>query len=99
MAYRIKITDAFENSSKRTIKWLRNEWSDTSAKLFQEKLLAVIVQIVNHPASGRKSGRYADVRSARITKYNRLYYRIFSKTVTLLELIDSKQNPQKNNYE
>lgn len=99
MAYRIKITETFEDSSKQKIKWLRREWSDTSAMLFQEKLLTTIVQIVNHPTSGRISARYADVRSARLTKYNRLYYRIFGSTVTLLELIDSKQNPQNNSYE
>jgi plasmid stabilization system protein ParE len=99
MAYRVEFTDTFVNSSKRTIKWLRKEWSDTSAKSFREKLSLSIEQIMKYPTAGKKSVKNKDVRSILVTKHNKLYYRISGKTIILLELFETKQNPKKNNYE
>ena len=99
MAYRIVASKMFERSLAGTVRWIKKEWSDRAAESFNKKILAAIEKITFYPTSGRKSAGYKNVRSVLISKHNRMYYRISGKTITLLELFETKQDPQKNKYE
>src|ERR1700704_2950357 len=99
MAYRLVVTETFELSSANAIEWLRKEWSDKSALLFNEKLARAVETIIVYPTSGRLCAKFKNVRSVLVTKHNRLYYRFTRQTISLLELVETKQNPQKNKYE
>lgn len=99
MAYRIVASELFERSLARTIKWVKKEWSDQAAEIFNRKILTVIEKINRYPTIGKKSSRYDNVRSILVTRHNRLYYRVSDNDIILLELVETKQHPQKNKYE
>ena len=99
MAYRLDFTEQFEITTAKTAKWLKKEWSFKSAQSFQDKLAVAIEKVVSNPFIGQRSGKFEDVRSVLVTRYNRLYYRITDTTITFLELVELKQSPHRNRYE
>ena len=78
--------------------WLETVWSFQSADKFEKKLKKAIEQIKSKPFSGRISSKYENVRSILVTKHNRIVYTITGDTITLLELFETKQSPDKNKY-
>ena len=98
MAYKIIITENFENSAAKTSQWLEKEWSLKSAIAFDEKLKSIITELSLNPTIGRLSNK-KNIRSLRVTKHNRIYYKISKTQITILELFESKQNPKRNKYE
>lgn len=99
MAYRLDFTERFEMSTARTAKWLKKEWSFSSAQKFQDKLAVAIEKIIANPLIGQRSRKFENIRSIMVTQHNRLYYRISDTTITFLELIELKQSPHRNKYE
>ena len=99
MAYRLDFTEKFEKSTAKTARWLKKEWSFSSAQKFQDKLAAAIEKVIANPFIGQKSRRFENIRSVSVTPHNRLYYRVTDTTIAFLELIELKQSPHRNKYE
>ena len=99
MAYQIIVTEAFEDSVTKTSEWLTHKWSIRSALKFEKKLRSAIQQIIINPKIGRVSARQKDIQSILITGHNRLYYQVYDKSLALLELVETKQNPKRNKFE
>ena len=99
MAYKLIITQYFEETAAQTSRWLKYRWSLNIAAKFEAKLLQVIDKIINRPTIGRVSIKNKTIRSVLVTKHNRLYYSIDGDTITLLELFETKQHPRKNKFE
>jgi len=51
-----------------------------------------------HPFIGAESEYFKDIRSILITKHNRLYYRIKEDTIEVINMYDTRANPNKNPY-
>jgi plasmid stabilization system protein ParE len=98
MAYQIIITKKFEKSAVKTSHWLEKEWSLKSAIDFDEKLKKIITELSINPNIGRISKK-KNIRSFRVTKHNRIYYKIFKNQIIILDLFESKQNPKRNKFE
>ena len=98
MAYKIIITEKFENSAAKTSQWIEKEWSLNSSLEFDKKLNDIIHELSLNPNIGRLSAR-KNIRSLRVTKHNRVYYRVSKNQITFLDLFVSKQNPKRNKYE
>ena len=71
MAYKIIITEKFENSAAKTSQWIEKEWSLTSSLEFDKKLNYIIHELSLNPNIGRLSAR-KNIRSLRVTKHNRV---------------------------
>jgi plasmid stabilization system protein ParE len=98
MAYQIIITEKFENSAAKTSQWIEREWSLKLSLEFDKKLSDIINELSLNPNMGRLSAR-KNIRSFRVTKHNRVYYKISKNQITFLDLFESKQNPKRNKYE
>jgi hypothetical protein len=48
---------------------------------------------------GMPSAIKSDYRKLIISRHNKLYYRIKGKTIYIVDWVESKQDPQKNQYE
>ncbi len=99
MAYKLIITELFEKSFAKTSLWIENEWSHYSSQKFEQKVIDIIAGIVLNPKIGRQSLSRKNIRSRMVTKHNRIYYRFFQNTITILELFETKTNPKRNKYE
>jgi plasmid stabilization system protein ParE len=95
----MNFTESFEKTASGTYRWLCVKWSLQSANKFAMQLQIVIDKIGKNPNAGRRSGSFRNIRSISVTRYNRIYYRISGDIIELLELFETRQNPEKNKYE
>ena len=99
MAFKIVITKRFRNKVASVGKYLEKEWSSKVAKEFFNDLERRINNLEKLPTSGSITAKDKNVRRFSFSKHNRIYYRIRDKKVRLLDLIDTRKDPQKNKYE
>src|SRR5438067_581705 len=99
MAYRIKVNKKFKIDSQKVYQYLVEQWSFKVADEFTEHLYSKIYKLPENPFVGAPAAGHKNVRKIIITKHNKLYYRVKGKTITILSLFPSKQNPKRNKYE
>ncbi len=74
-------------------------WGVSTAKNFFLTYTIKIDILAKNPKVGRISVKKDTIRSIPITKHNRLYYRIDKKTIFLITIFDTHQDPAKNKFE
>lgn len=99
MEKKIVYTKNFQTSVNNTKDWLEKEWSFDIAEKFILELYKLIDLISAQPQIGSISHKKKNVRRILLSRRSRIYYRINKKTITLLDLFDTRQNPERNKYE
>ena len=74
------------------------ENSPSSENKFIEKVYKRIDQIGKFPEMGMPSKKKKTVRSVKIDKHNRMYYRTKGKTIIIVYFFNASQSPSKNPY-
>ena len=77
--------------------YLEKEWGPKSADAFINKLLEKITLIKKQPEIGSITV-YKNIRSILITKQNKVYYRIENDRIEMINMIDTRRNPEKNPF-
>jgi plasmid stabilization system protein ParE len=77
--------------------YLKNEFSDTIAENFLEKIEAKTKQLSQYPEIGHATP-YKTIRRIKIGKRHSLYYRLDGNRVIVIYLWDHFQHPDKNPY-
>ena len=78
---------------------LEKNWGKRVAESFLQKYEITIKRLADNPKIGKIAQRDNSVRSILITKHNRLYFTVNKKTIMLLQLFDTRQNPINNKFE
>jgi plasmid stabilization system protein ParE len=99
MALKIIWTANALEDYKRVIDYLVKEWSAGIAERFSENVQARLETLSNYPFLGIVSTKDLSVRSISISRHNRLYYRVTSIAIEVLDIFDTRQNPEKNRYD
>jgi plasmid stabilization system protein ParE len=81
------------------IDYLLLEWSLPVAEKFAETIDRRIKVLSRFPNIGIASTKDPSIRSIVITKHNKLYYRLLSDMIEILNIFDTRQDPQKNLYQ
>lgn len=97
MAYEIIIKKRFLNRLESVLNYLENEWGNSVATKFRENVDKHILLISTQPFVGVVTGR-EDVRSVLITKHNRLVYKISRNKIIILNMYDTRTNPEIKRY-
>ena len=84
---------------ERIINYLKYNWSDRIALEFEYKLYNKVELLANQPLIGKTSTSFNTIKSILITKHNRLYYQLTNLGLEVLNILDTRQNPDKNIYE
>lgn len=98
MAYKIIVKKRFTNKVQKVLTYLEKEWPKKVAAEFLLKIDRRIELLSKQPYAGAASIKIEDVRGLLITRHNKLYYKIKGKTVTILNMYDTRMNPKKNPY-
>ena len=98
MAYQIIIKKRFANKVLKVLSYLEKEWSDKVAEEFLIKIDRRLLLLKKQPFAGSLSSKVENVRGVLITRHNRMYYKIKSKTVIILNMYDTRINQKKNPY-
>ena len=80
---------------RNIVEYLHNDWSERIAINFIETFYANIELIDKLPQIGISVEKYENVRRILITKHNVLYYIVSEEEIVLLDLFDTRQNPEK----
>ena len=99
MALEVVWTENAIQDYKLVIDYLLLEWSLPVAEKFAENLDKRIDVLSRFPNIGIASKKDLSIRSIVITKHNKLYYRLLSEKIEILNIFDTRQNPQKNLYQ
>ena len=73
--------------------YLLENWSFTVAENYQQVVYNLIDTIVSNPDIGMKSVRYVDLCRILITKHSFLIYRISGNTLEIVDIFDTRQDP------
>lgn len=80
-------------------RYLEKKWNIKVAIEFQLILMQKLLLIKANPNIGSATEK-GSVRKILITKHNRLYYRILNEgEISIIELFDTRQSPDKSKYE
>ena len=98
MAYQIIYKKRFLNKLLNLLDYLETEWGENVSEAFIVKLQKRLNTLSMQPYIGVPSSVIRPVRSILITKHNRLYYRIKDDTIEVINMYDTRSDPQKNPY-
>ncbi len=99
MAYEIEWASNALNDYENILNHLITKWSYDIAENFVLKLEKKLETLCSQPLIGIASTSQKNIRSILITKQNRLFYRVKPNQIEILNIFDTRQNPQKNIYE
>lgn len=99
MALQIVWTNNALEDYRRVIDYLLKEWTLKVASDFITILEERADTLRSFPYVGIASIKNPLIRSIVITKHNKLYYRIQADKIEILNIFDTRQNPNKNTYE
>jgi plasmid stabilization system protein ParE len=99
MAHKVVVSKTFVKNTAAVNNYLKAEWNQKVADDFNQLLLNSILLIAGRPGVG-SFAKGKNVRKLVITKHNKLYYRVnTTKTITLLNLFDTRRSPKRNRYD
>jgi plasmid stabilization system protein ParE len=99
MAYTIKQSKLFLKKVTNLLEYLEENWSKKVADEFKKKLDYKMLHLLKDPSSGKNCYKVSNVRRILVTPHNKLFYRVIGKTIYIITLFDTRQNPEKNKYE
>lgn len=97
-AYEIRWTELAVEDYNVVVNYLLENWSVKVAEDFMATMERKINTLSGQPFIGIASEKKPAIRSILITKHNRLYYRIADNKIELLNLFDTRKDPEKNPY-
>lgn len=98
MALQIEWTQNALQDYEQVVNYLLKEWSIKAAADFINKVEKRIYNLSLLLNLGIASIKYPYIRSILITKHNRIYYQTKTGKLVVLDIFDTRQNPQKNKY-
>jgi plasmid stabilization system protein ParE len=75
--------------------YLQNKWGESVLQTFLDLTESVINQIELNPKQFPLIHRKKRIRKCVITKHNTLFYRVERKSIFILRIYDTRQDPQK----
>ena len=99
MAKRVIILKRAKQKVKNVYIYLLENWNEKVADEFYNKFESTIKKISLQPGIGRPSSKKPGIRCKLITKHNCVYYRIKSNSIIIINMLDTRKNPNENPYQ
>ncbi len=84
---------------QETAEYIEEAFGKNVADKFVNGIFEKARSLSHFPEKGMRSKRFPEVRSIKVSKYNRLYYKVEANEVLVLYLFDQRQDPQKDPYQ
>lgn len=98
MAYQITWSPRADAAMYRTTVYLAENWPESVVDEFVDKVFKAVDLLQNFPEIGQKAAHNNAIRSYLIKPYTRLVYRIKANKVVILRLVDTRQQPGRQNF-
>ena len=81
-----------------TLEYLAQEFSQRAAENLIEAFDQAIARIAEHPTAYRQTAVNPRVHFILVGKHRRLYYRVGRKTIRIVFIFDTRQDPKKDPF-
>lgn len=98
MVYKIVVKKRFQNKYIALLDHLGKEFGLPVALRFQRIIFKRFERLKHFPYMGISSETIPGVRSILLSKQNRIYYKIESNKIVILNMYDTRMNPKRNPY-
>jgi plasmid stabilization system protein ParE len=98
MAFKVEWTEPVFRDLQVIVEYIDREWSRKAGDKYVAELKARVNVLSKQPFMGMPSMKDQSIRSIKVSKHNRLYYRIEEEKLVLLNIFDLRQHPDKNIY-
>ena len=98
MAHQIVIKKRFVVKVERVFNYLKTDWSIDVAEKFIFRLQLTLHNLSQQPKAGKALNDKSNIRSFLITKHNKIYYKITEEQIIILNMFDTRINPNRNPY-
>ena len=98
MELRTRWTRKAYNDFEGIVEYLNLELGKKSASEFCKKVFDATELLSQFPMSGSEHNEERQIRSLRISRNTRLFYRVKTDSVTILKLLDTRRRPGKINF-
>ncbi len=98
MVNQIEFSKRYIYKLEKVYRYIAKEWSEKIAFQFIQKVHRKYEVLIQYPFIGRPSTKKRDVYSINIAKHNKIYYRIKRSVILMIDLRDTRMNPNKNPY-
>ena len=98
MRRNVKWSECAKKSYENVIDYLIAEWNEKVINDFVNKTEICIDVLTRQPFIGRESEKRKGVRKVLITKHNLLIYKVSKGGIYILDIFDTRQNPNKSKY-
>ncbi|SMD36783.1 Plasmid stabilization system protein ParE [Reichenbachiella faecimaris] len=98
MAKEIIWTKRAISKFERIATYLEDHWSFNTAREFAIRTHQIIEIISEHPEIGTLEHAQNNIRGFKLTKHNRLFYRVSQKQIIILNLFDNRRNPSNKSF-
>lgn len=96
MVFEIVWTEHARTDFQNILIYLESEWSQQIAEKFVTIFYQKVDLVAAFPFVGVASSKDKSIRKILITKQNALYYQLIGNRIVLLNIFDTRQNPNKN---
>jgi len=93
MALAVQYTETFELTFKTLVEFIRENWGEKTEGEFIKEADKIIQLIREFPLMYKSSAFDSGIRIAQINKLSSLFYEVTVKYITLLYIVDSRQEP------
>ncbi|OYQ36770.1 hypothetical protein CHU92_09240 [Flavobacterium cyanobacteriorum] len=94
--FKLLWTENALNELAETINYPELNWTERDIENFVSRLENTLHLIVSNPELFPSSG-FKNIKRAVVTKHNVLYYRVNKKSIEIISLFSTQQNPLKRN--
>ena len=95
MVYQIIFKKRFKNKLEKLLIYIEGEFGLLVAQEFAQQLDKKFQSLQLQPYTGTASVNFPNVRSILAGKHNRVYYRIESAKIVVINIYDTRINPKK----
>jgi plasmid stabilization system protein ParE len=75
--------------------YLTYEFSQNTADKFMQLAYSTYDKIAEHPTKGRKKDESSTLQHINMDKHRQIFYRSYSNAITIVDIFDTRQNPNK----
>lgn len=99
MALQVIWTENALKDYRKVIDYLLENWSVDIASGFIDTVESRLETLSVFPNIGIRSIKENKIRAIIITPHNKLYYRLSDKSIEILNIFDTRKNPDKNEFD
>jgi len=99
MVYKITFKKRFRSRLEQVLVYLEGEFGLLVSQKFVQQIERKFRTLEKQPFIGRRSPTFHNIRSISASRQNRIYYRIEGNKIVVLNMYDTRINPNRNKFE